>query len=105
MTSSITKAVEDVRAAVKASEDARNVIHDVMLELIPIVDLPGDLGVPARAIDAVIDGLTDSELKGIAVWGMDDTEVRDVLFARLRRDGFPADARTAIQAQKELHVK
>lgn len=103
--SEVKKTVEEIRASVKASEDDRNVVHDVMLELIPVADLPGDLGVPDRAIDAVIDGLTDYELKGIADWGMNDTEVRDVLFARLRRDGFPADARTAIQAQKELHTQ
>jgi len=103
MTNSLKGGTETIRAELKAAEYSRGVIHDVMLEHVPIADLPGDLGIPDAAVIAVIDSMTEDELLEAGRWGVDDTVVRDTIFTRLEENGLPQAALDAIKEQKDAY--
>lgn len=103
MTNSLNSSVEAIRAEIKSSEHSRDTVHDVMLNFIPILDLPGDLDIPEAAIDAVIEGLTEREILEAAKWGIDDTVVRDSIYSRLEEHGLPQVALDAIKEQKDAY--
>ena len=103
MTNTLNGGAEVIRAEIKASEHARDTIHDVMVEHVPIADMPGDLGIPDAAVIAVIDSMTENELLEAARWGIDDTVVRDTIFTRLEENGLPQAALDAIKEQKDAY--